>query len=198
MSNVLLTVNISVLKGTVTGYILFFYYVHSVRALENILPIVNTNLHKNRNGNKEWLVFVKVIPVCLLQHTEILQPTINSLVALARNCLRNLLSYCTVHIGQANTFLTTVTFVCFNFLPFRQEILQTWAENLDIWPPPTREWTMDPNNIPRLNANSNLVPQSSRFKFVGKPLLGKVCWVFNLKICPVNRYLAFMVFIGAL
>jgi hypothetical protein len=55
---------------------------------------------------------------------------------------------------------------------------------------------MDPDNIASLNADSDLIAQSSSPKLVGEPLLAERRRLLDPEVCAVNRHFASLALIA--
>lgn len=127
--------------------------------------MLETQLSTNRRRSKAELVFARIVAKSLSNASPLFQSFVDSLVPRLRSILRFPVSPRHI-VGLHANFVrqTEVTIVGLHHLTWRQLMDEARLENLPIRPASARKPAVDPDNIARLNAHSNLISQTSTFK----------------------------------
>ena len=72
--------------------------------------------------------------------------------------------------------------ITFNLLAWKQALAKIASEDCKIIPPSGLERTIQPTDVSRLDTDSNLIPQSSTTKLLGKPNLTERNWFMDCAV----------------
>ena len=88
------------------------------------------------------------------------------------------------------TFWVLVGAIGFHHLRRTKHVKTVVLEDLQIRPGTTSKWTIHPNNMACLNADSNLISNARAIELVRKPSRTERCRLLNSAIRSINRNLA--------
>jgi hypothetical protein len=126
-----------------------------------------------------------------LETIELLEPSVHRFMSSSSALLGLLVDLRNIVIGSSNRFsFTSVAIVGLDFLSMSKRLLQSVSKDLDVGPLAARKWAIDPDNITSLNADSDLIAQSSSPILVGEPLRVERLGLLDPEVCAVNSHFA--------
>jgi hypothetical protein len=136
-------------------------------------------------------VLVEVVSVRRTEASPVLETTVHGFMARSNPLLCFLVHPRNIVIRSPNgACFTSIASVGLDFLARGKYLLQPLSKDLEVRPSSTGEWSIDPDNISCLNANSNLITQSSSPELVGEPLLVERLRLPDLNVGAINRNFA--------
>lgn len=143
-------------------------------------------LNKHRTGNKGPFVQVPVMSPTLIKALELLNITIDSLMAGPGFRLSLPIVLTQVNELVTATVVTTVSTVTFNHLSRSKHLFQITAEDGYVWHFSTPEGTIDPNNPTSLNTHSDFISKSRAVEFLCVPSLTEWDWFQKPAVETIN------------
>jgi hypothetical protein len=162
-----------------------------ILALERMLSVIEGELSTDCHSREHHPVLVSIMSVHGLETVELLEPTVHGFMASSSPLLGFLVNLRNIIIGGSNrSSFAWVAIVGLDFLARSKRLLQSVSKDLEVGPLTTGERAIDPDNITSLNADSDLIAQSSSPELVGEPLLAERGRLVNLQVGAINRHFA--------
>jgi hypothetical protein len=156
-----------------------------------VLSIIKGELGADCHSREDHPVLVLIMSVHGLETVELLEPMVHRLMPGSSVLLGLLVDLRNILIGSSNcSSFTWVAIVGLHFLTRSERLLQSVSKDLEVGPLTTGERAIDPDNITSLNADSDLIAQSSSPELVGEPLLAERGRLVNLQVGAINRHFA--------
>ncbi len=130
------------------------------------------------------------------QNGKVFETLIGSLMTTPYNCPHPVLllrmSHHSTWAFDGMWRFSNIPIICLATLSRRKPLLQCMSVDCNVRPKSTRERTIDPSNEPRLNCNSNFIPDTRLFvEFVRCEHL-PILLLANTTICPIDTKVSVM------
>ena len=135
-------------------------------------------------------MLLPVMPPPVLEGTKDFEVLIHSLMPSSGHCLHVRLPCVVATRSGAPSMRVSVATISNKHLSNPQSLIQTVSANGEIGPLTSRVRTIHPDNPSSLDADPNLIPESSMLELVGAPLAAPWSWFINQKVSAIHSDLA--------
>ena len=145
----------------------------------------NLKLGNHRDRTENLFVLLEWVAEWLAQNRKLFEAAIDRLMAVASQILCFFLLTASIVIW-ADNLGALVTAICLNTFTLAEPVLEAVIKNFLIIPHAACVRSINPNNMTRLDADTNLITQSGTLKFMRVPRLRKRVWLTNAKVSAID------------
>jgi len=138
------------------------------------------------NSTEDLAMLGSVMAEAVSQTMELLEETIDGLMAGSSNCFHVLIRIVKSIRSERPTIAITVGTIGKKEFIRSQCFIQTISADGKIGPVSWSTGTIDPDNPTSLNADANLMPETRMLELLGVPLAAERSWLIDLEISSIN------------
>jgi len=143
-------------------------------------------LNNVSNCIKDSAVFGSVMAEAVSQAMELLEETIDGLMAGSSNCFHVLIRIVKSIRSERPTIAITAGAIRKEEFISSQSFIQTISADGKVGPVAWSIGTIDPDNPTSLNTDTNLIPETRMLELLGAPLAAERSWLIDLEISSIN------------